>query len=320
MTFELIRPFKESRVLFRFKFGPDEIYATTWKTPQTFQGQTYESEPGIEVNMPKQPGGLDEEYLTMELPLTRSKVHSQLYSMAVQLASPRAVPKLEVEIYMLVVDGIEQRLIYLYEGTLERARANPDGRDGIVSLEFATELRSGLDTISLGRRCDPECDAVFGGTGCGNPNGFGLTQFQPSEYYPNQFAVPRSAWCVCTFDADNPRKVSLEMDPATYPAASPSQRLDTISGQPPGWWIGSFLKYRGVSIPIQSWSQSSVEFGLSRLPPKSWNGAVVFLQLDCNRTVDACRLRFGGVDDFFNGLGYGIPAYNPAIDIPNEST
>lgn len=317
MAFELIRPFKEARTLVKFQFGPTTIYATTWKTDQLIEGNLYVSEPGVGVKLPTQSGGLNEEHMQMELPRTRSTVHPALHAMVEQLASPRAVPKLEVEVMQLIVDGNEQRLIYLYEGTLERSRVNPEGRAGVLAVEFASELRQGLDRVSLGRRCDPECDAVFGGTGCGHPDGFGLSQFDPATYFPNQYRATRSAWVICTVDPTNPRKMTLEMDPSIYTTATASQRVDTWAGQPVGWWLRSFLKKDGVSIPIQAWQQSQDWVVLSRLPPKTWDGSSAFLQLDCPRSSEQCTLR--NWDDRFNGLGFGIPAYNPALDLPNNA-
>lgn len=318
MSFELIKPFKEARTLVRFQFGPSTIHATTWKTDLTFDGDVYYSEPGIEIKMPVQSGGLNEDFMVMELSRNRSKVHTGLHTMVTQLASPRAVPKLEVEIFQHIVDGDQQRTVYLYEGTLERSRVNPEGRAGILALEFATELRSGLDRVTLGRRCDPECDAVFGGSGCGHPNGFGIGQFDASTFFPNQYRATRSAWVTCDFDPTNPRKVFLySLSPTVYPTATQSELENTWSAQPPGWWIGSFLKKGGVTIPIQAWQQSQPWVVLNRLPPKTWDGSTVFLQLDCPRSAAQCNLR--NWQNRFNGMGYGIPAYNPALDLPNNA-
>ena len=87
-----------------------------------------------------------------------------------------------------------------------------------------------------------------------------------------------------------------------------------------GYWNGSFLfdsETTGLNIQIQAWEQGTNEFTLSQIPPRTWDGKVLILQVDCPKTRLGCEQRFNSDD--FNGLGYGIPDYNPALDLRSRS-
>lgn len=325
--FSIIRAFKEAKTLIHFSYGESvNVYATTWKSPVFFKGNEHRPEPGIEISLPKQSGGINEEPCNIILPLTRSSVHPELHAMAMEIYSPRAVPRTQVRIYQQIQAGSEQRIAYLYEGLMERSISNPGGRTGVVELSFASELTYGLDKISLGRRCDPECDVRFGGAGCLHPAGSRFQVANSLQYYPNQIPSSpggvRSMWVIAVIDPQNPRKLTVSLDPAVHPTPNPAPpagfRTLTISEMEEGYWIGSFFIdiESGLSIPIQTWEQGTAEFILSQLPPKIWDGKSLLLKVDCAKTRKACEQRHWS--DKFNGLGYGIPDYNPAIDVPNS--
>lgn len=312
---ELIQPFKESRSMILFRYGTAVIGATTWKSDFSWNGYTFLSEPAVEVQLPRQSGGLNQDPCIVELPLKREKVHPALFSMAAAVASSRALPKVQIEVMTLLVDGNDQRVIYQYEGTLERSRVNPDRKPGIVRMEFADELRLGLDRVSLGRRCDPECDAIFGGTGCGHPNGLGRTTYSLAMLWPNNAGEYQSAWVALSIDPDNARVVHVQLNPVNYPSATLEERQKTISEHEEGHWTGAYITCNSIKIAVQSWIPGNPFFTMARIPPASWDGAVGFLTVDCARTKEACTNR--GWSDRFNGLGFGIPAYNPALESPN---
>ena len=325
MSLELIQPFKDARTLIKFTYGITVIPVTTWKTPIEFGGLRYESEPGIATELPTQTGGLNEDPLKIDLPLTRSKVNSKLQSLAAQIASTRAFPRLRVEVMQLITVGQSQKPYHLYEGTMERSRTNPEGRAGIVSLEFASELRYGLDRISLGRRSDPECDLIFGSNGCEHPASRARMIFEQTTYHPNHVPTSintvRSAWVTVTISSASSRQVSLELESAAHPTPSPAPpdpewRVKTLSEMPEGYWIGSFLEDYSLTklkIPIQTWYAGSNSFTLAQTPPASWNGSAKLLQVGCPRTVGGCADRFNSRR--FGGLGYGTPAYNPTLEV-----
>lgn len=328
MSLQLIKPFKQSIPLLTFTFStsqPSEeaqvVCATTWTTPTTWRGRTYRPEPAIKVELPAQSGGMNEDPIKVTLPLRRGAVNPEVAALAAMLASARACPRVHLEIAEMKVDGPSQLIFFHGEGEVTRARSNPSGNSGVVEIDIEGELRRGMADLSLGRRCDPQCDAVFGGTGCSNPRGFGNGVFSVGEAWTASgwtgYRLPRSAYVDLTGSVDNARVVTLRLAAANYPTVSATARLNTLTEQPSNWWVGSFVKAGGVSIPIQSVDRDAGTFTLSRLPPKSWDGSTVFLQLDCPRDPESCFHRFLGSYSRFNGLSYGMPAYNPSIDLPN---
>ncbi len=320
MTFTLLQPFKESIPLFKFEFGTTAVYATTWKSPITWGGNVYRPEPASEAKLPKRSGSVKEEACRVELPTTRSLVHPQLSSLAAMLSSPRAVPGMRVTVMNLLRSGSEHKMLYLFEGKLTRITRNPDGKKSIVRIELQPELGRGLADISLGRRCDPECDAVFGKAGCWVDNSLffnaanGSWAPAPSTLHINKV---RRVIALCSFvPSVNSRQISLLLD-TTAPEHSGLGGVQAqlcITQQLSDWWVRSFLEKDGLRIPIQAWKQGTALFTLNRVPPLSWDGARVMLVPDCPRTSAACAQR--GNTANFNGLGIGMPTYNPTLEEP----
>jgi hypothetical protein len=327
MSLSLLQPFKEAIPLFTFTFGDSVIYATTWKSPVPFQGNVYKPEPAIECRLPRQGGSVSEEACVIELPTERSVVHPELSSMANLMASPRAIPRTRVRVALLLISGQLQKVVYPYEGKLEKVTRNPDGKKSVVRVEFLSELASGLENASLGRRCDPECDLLFGKAGCWVDNSLFFNPANGSAPSSGDtlahYSKVRRAKVIASFVAPyTSRQVSLLLDTTAAehagmgvaPYAALAQTC--ISQQPQDWWVRSYLSKGGLRISIQEWKQSSALFTLNRLPPTSWDGAQLELVIDCPKTSTACAAR--GNTQFFGGIGVGIPAYNPTIDLPNS--
>lgn len=321
MTFTLLQPFKESIPLFEFEFGTTTVYATTWKSPITWGGNVYKPEPAIETKLPKRSGGVKEDPCLIELPTLRSLVHPQLSSLAALLASPRALPSMRVKVMNLLRSGSESKMLYQFEGRLAKVSRNPDGKKSVVRIELQSELGRGLADISLGRRCDPDCDAVFGKAGCWVDNSLFFNaangSWAPS---PSQLHVGkvRRVVAICSFiPSVNSRQVSLLLDTTApeHAGLSGAQAQLCITQQLSDWWVRSYLEKDGLRIPVQAWTQSTALFVLNRIPPLSWSGARVTLVPDCPRTATACAQR--GNTANFNGQGIGMPAYNPTLEEPD---
>ena len=312
----LLQPYKQSFPLIEFKMGtlaPVRVCLT--KSPVMFEGEIYRPEPAIRVELPEQGGGLAEDPCKMVLPLNREKVHSDFAAMCQIMATPRAFPRTSVRVMELVKSSpTDTKTLYHYEGVISKAIRNPSGRTNVLEIEVETELREGVKDVSLGRRCDPQCDLIYGGSGCyvDNTQFFGV-----GTYYPAQFKQIRRAKVRMVFSAGpNPRLVTLTMDPVTHPGAD----IRTITEQPKGWWEAAYIERDGLRIRVQAWvwdeAGATNRFVLNQMPPVSWDNAVGTLIPDCNRTREACadRNNIG----LFGGLGYGIPAYNPTLELPNE--
>lgn len=313
-SFALLQPFLESIVLVDFAMGTKAMVCVSLsKSPTVFQGNVYRPEPSLKVELPRQGGGLSEEAAKITIPTNRPEVHSALSQMAATLSSLRSFPRTTVRVIeILKTSTSDSKVLYLYEGIITKVQRNPSGRTSVVELELETELHEGLPDISLGRRCDPQCDVIYGSNGCGVDN---RQFFDNATYYPNHLKKIRRASVVVSFDLSNPRIVYLSMNQVAHPGASDL----TITAQPEGWWEASYIEKDGLRLRIQSWvfdgnSGSGTDmFILNQIPPADWDGATATLIHDCPRTPQACADR-NNINNF-GGLGHGIPAYNPTLEL-----
>lgn len=313
-SFALLQPFFESIVLVDFKSGTSEpVCVSLGKSSYLFQGRVYRPEPSLKVDLPKQGGGLNEEPCKMVIPANRPEVHPALHSFAALIGSLRPFARTIVRVIEVVrTSESDTKTLFLYEGVITKVIRNPSGRTNVVEIELETELHEGITDIALGRRCDPQCDLVYGSNGCGVNN---KLLFDNSTYYPNQLKQTRNASVILTVNASDPRLVTVAMNPIVHGSAD----IRTITQQPKGWWDASYFIKDGLRLRVQSWAfDSSLDIGtntfvLNQSAPVSWNGAVAELRLDCSRTKEACTDR--GNIGRFGGLGYGIPAYNPTLEV-----
>lgn len=312
-SFVLLQPLIESTILVDFTVGTlPPVCVSLSKSSSLFQGRVYRPEPGLKITLPRQGGGLSEEPAKMVIPSNRPEVHSELAAFATMIGSLRPFARTVVRVIeILKTSESDTKVLFLYEGVITKVTRNPSGRSQVVEVELQTELHEGLSDISLGRRCDPQCDLVYGSNGCGVNN---KLLFDNSTYYPNQLKQTRNASVIVSF-TDNARLISVAMNPIIHPGAD----LRTITEQEPGWWDASYFMKDGLRLRVQSWvfntsTQTGTElFLLNQTPPSSWEGAVATLVLDCQRTRQACSDRNNLSN--FGGLGHGIPAYNPTLEV-----
>lgn len=306
----LFRWRKESVPLIRLTMGPYSAFATLSKSPVFFSGDTYIPEPAVDVKLPKQGISLEEEPCVVTLPLDRN-LNPGVKTVAGILAQPRSTPICRIQVIQLKKASADEQIVeYLYSGILDKSRRNPSGRRNVIELEFLTELHYRLEDISLGRRADPTCDAIYGPSDlCGIDN----TQFFAS---PGPWVQQiRRAWVTATFASyRNSRKLTLSIDTTAMPGVTNAAIYD----QPKDWWVRSYLEADGVRVPIQEWAAGTTDVVLNRLPPLSWEspGKRMLLVHGCPKTPEACALRNN--INRFGGLGYGIPAYNPTLEVRND--
>jgi hypothetical protein len=315
MTLSLLHEHKTSAILLEFAFGSTRIRATTGQSRVTWNGGVYLPDPKILISLPPQSGALDQDFC--ETTLAKDSVHPGIAALFSELSEPRAAANLEVTIVNLVSSTPENTTVeYLYNGVMEKSTRNPSGKLNRMKLSFMPEFLSKLEETSLGYRCDMTCSHIWGSTGCG----IDITRFfDGSSYYPAQSAKVRRASVQCTLLSPHSlRTVSLVLDPVAHPGASQF----TITHQPIGWWVRGWLEKDGLRIMIADWRFDTLTgfgtniFTLSRIPPTSWQGAVVSLVPGCTRTSEACAQRGNSVN--FGGFGVGIPAYNPTTEESDE--
>lgn len=315
MSFPLLKEFKRSTGLIDIQCGT-ALSITISITPSQvmFDGKTFLSEPRVKVVLPKQTGGLAEEACKISIPREGSQ-HAGVATLAQLLSTPRALPPTTVRIYNLIRTGPEEtQVLYLYEGVLDKDLRNPQGQSGMIEMQFTPEHMLGLEDLTLGRRADATCDLIYGGLGCYADV---EKQLAVAEYYPSQFEKIFQAKVICTLDPQSTgRRVTLELDPAVYFSPTPDPR--TLTDHSPKWWNRGWLEREGLRILIADWrwdftvGRGSNAFILSRMPPLSWDGAQLTLKPGCQKTPQACAKRLR--TEWFGGLGYGIPAYNPVLE------
>jgi hypothetical protein len=218
----------------------------------------------------------------------------------------------------LLRDGSDQKILYLYEGKLEKCTRNPDGKRHVVRAEFLSELVSGLKEASLGMRCDPECAFAFGKAGCWVDNSLYFNPSNGSAWPTHINKVRRAIVIPSLITPYTSRQVSLLLDttaPEHAGLSGPNAQL-CITNQTTDWWVRSYLEKDGLKITIQEWKSQTALFTLNRIPPSYWEGTRVTLVIDCPKTSIACSARANSSN--FGGIGIGIPAYNPTIDLPNS--
>jgi len=296
---------KQSTVLIKLVAGPLQAHATLNKSPIFFDGQTYTPEPAIDIKLPKQGISLEEEPCIITLPLART-LNTDIRALAEMLGSLRSSPLVKVFITS-IRQATKDETVYehLYAGILDKSRKNPSKKRQQIELEFLPELHYRLEDVSLGRRADPDCDLIFGPQ-CG----IDTSQFFSGPGpYTGQI---RRAWVRYTPSSyRNSRLITINIDSTLMPGVT----NDALFTQPEGWWVRSFLEADGVRIPIQEWETGTHNFVLNRVPPLSWEtpGRAILLVPGCPRTAVACTQR-NNLNNF-GGLGFGIPAYNPTLEV-----
>jgi hypothetical protein len=312
----LSRDQKSSTPLIEIYCGTSlSIFVTSSKSPVSAADRDgyvrdFLPEPAIRVNLPKQTGGLTEDPCEVTIPYINSQ-HIGLLTLGDMLKMPRAVPPVEIRISTIIQSAAGEAIrVFLYEGVLDKDIRNPRKAQGIIEMHFLPEYLLGLEDATIGRRADAVCDAVFGKTMCW----VDTTQFFSAA--SGQRDLVRKAHVICTLSGPaSDRLALLDLDPLQHPGYPTSVLTDHSEG----WWVKGFLEKDGLRILIADWrwnpttSTGTDQFILSRIPPVSWDGASMILHPGCQRTPGACLKRQGNYE-FFAGLGYGIPAYNPTLE------
>lgn len=313
-----------------FSFGdpalPTFLRVTSAAGDQQAKGYTFVSEPALAVQLDMQSGAIEDKPFRISLPTNRPD-QPAVFWFANALASLEPFPPVRVLVFEVSrpFDGTSYDICHLAEGEILNSRTNPDGKDNIVEIEFSP-TKSNLKNIKLGLPANASCGLTYGGAGCLKDN---TVFYDSSSYYPLHTQVisgygtkpkVRRAWVELTTDTGLRRqRVNLVLSRTQHAGASNL----TLTSQPRGWWLGSYLTKDGLAIPIRDWwwspstSSGTNIFILGKIPPASWlyNPSLdnkLLLVPGCSKTKAACTDRANLAA--FAGYGYGIPAYNPLID------
>jgi hypothetical protein len=318
-------PTKTAVVCVELRLGdpayPTYVRLTDAASRVSVAGDWFDPEPALGVELEAQTGSLDDKSFRVFLPLTRPE--SPAYWLAEQM--DRAEPLSPVSCRVLQVfralDGSMEEVVYLAEGDLGTSKSNPDGKEGVVELEFAP-AKASLKNTKLGIPANGTCGWTYGRTGC-YKNIYQL--LSPADYYPSHLLPstnPKVRICNVEMTFPEGRRsqvVSLSLSQTQHAGAD--QR--TLTSLPRGWWINAYLTVGGLSIPIRDWwwnqtnNTGSNLFVLGKVPPSSWayNGGInnfLLLVPGCTKTKLACTQRENTLR--WGAFGFAIPAYNPLLD------
>jgi hypothetical protein len=265
---------------------------------------------------------MDEKPFRISLPLTRPH-QAEVYAFASAMAIAEPFSNVRCRVFEVTrsLDGAQVEVVHLAEGEINTAIANPDQREGLVELEFIF-TKMGTQGLRAGLPANPTCSLVYGGPGCLSDNS---VLHNGSSYFPNHYASGkpkiRRAFVEMQFAETRRSQLVMLTISATQHAGADQRTLTTM---PRGWWLGSYLSYRGLSIPIRDWwwnltlGTGTSSFVLGKIPPQSWaygGTNPLLLVPGCPKTRTACDARNNLSN--WGAYGYGIPAYNPLFDERN---
>lgn len=261
---------------FRISFTLDgTLYRYTTWTEDLPGG--YESDPRIEIKLPANTGTLEDSYAEITLPSD---------DFTETLTGSEPLTDVQVEIDEVISDPTgpsSATLLRHFVGILAgEAVRNPGGQGGIVRLE--ARLGKSLLDIPLGIPCNHQCPFTLYGTGSGVSS-----------------VLHRFVGTVTAIDG---LTVTVNTDPLTATFATPPDR----------YFKSGFALLNGLYVRIRDWrSASPREFRMSRRMPAAWLGEAVEFFAGSDKTYETIRDNFG-TPEFFGGIGYAIPPYNPNFE------
>lgn len=155
-------PDKEAKTLVEFEYGdrsaPSYERLTDWDEDVTLGGDTYESVPEIEIELPKAVGSVTDEKGAIIVPNR---------TFAVNAAKPQPHSWIKVTVRQIQDHPLatSQDVIWLYRGHVEAVESNWQGRSSRYRFELVN-WKSRLDQL-MGLPATHQCIWQFGKRGCG---------------------------------------------------------------------------------------------------------------------------------------------------------
>ena len=274
------RPEKEGFVLVTFFHGTDlatQEKYTDWD--QSVQGA--KSEPRMSLSIPDNTGTFDKQELRILLPID---IFTNRASSSVP-HSPMYVTIVELTRGLFTGDQSSEKI--LYAGRVVRTIKNFQGQDNKVGF-FCLSIKSRLD-ISMGLPCNHHCAWTLFKGGCG---------------------VVES-----TFDEIG----EIDSKDGTEATVTTAAIL-ALGAADARFWKRGYLEKDGLRIAIRDYDGSvdTGKFVTARPVPIDWIGGSADIRFvpGCDKTVEVCRSRFDA-EEFFLGLGFALPAYQPNFESPS---
>ena len=276
------RPEKEGFILVTFFHGDSlatQERYTDWD--QDFLGHS--SEPRMALSIPENEGTFDKRELRITLPLD---VFVTRASSSVP-HSPIFVIVEELTQGLFTGDQASQKI--LYAGRVVRTIRNYQGQNGKAAF-FALPVKSRLD-IPMGLPCNHHCAWTLFKGGCG--------------------IVESSFDEITEIISKDGTEVTITDVAVTTPGSTDAR-----------YWKRGYAEKDGLRIAIRDYDGDTdiTKFYTVRPVPTDWVGGSNDIRIvpGCDKTVETCIARYNA-EQFFLGLGYAIPAYQPNYEDPGDT-
>lgn len=253
-----------------------DTFWTDWSSDVDYQGNTYFSRPTMEVELPKNSGGMEEDRCVIAMQLEDGILTS--------LTDGDAFAPVEVTIYERTrpaESSASSTTATTFLGELTGATRNVNGEPNKVRLIAQTDKQ--FMEVAMGQQCNHLCSNSLGDARCLVDMSLGVNTY----------------FGLVTSMSDRAIEISIG---------------GTLTSASDRYFSRGYVQYQGLRIMIRSWvSGSATTFVFVRRPPASWLGQTVLVFAGCDKSVETCRERYDN-EEHFNGIGYAIPAYIPWIE------
>lgn len=279
---------KQSYTLIQFTVNGTPYRFTNWGTSIDPAGENWLSVPSLEVKWPNNVGTLNDAAATVRAMEDSSATMQALVDLLLENGAPAPeVGVLIKEVITSTTGGVEATTLVPYQGYVHRAVRNAEGRSKMVKFECVTQ--KSLLEVNLGLPCGHHCIFALFGKGCSVQGGAGQRGPQRADEIREDLAII----------AISGKTIQLDEDP----------NIDAPKSLQYG-----YVERDGVSIGIQNWDPLEPTVVLLRQePPPSWLGNFVTVVPGCAKNADVCDDHWDNLENF-GGIGYAIPAYNPAFE------
>jgi len=262
--------------------GPTSPEAfTNLDSDYSFGGVDYESTPSMEIQLPENDGILQDNPLTITLPVSEDPAAFQNRYTS---GEPFAVTTVEV-IEIQRSENAEGTLTVstVFKGECGEYVRNAEGEPGLCRIE-ALPLKARIKEVALGLPCNHQCVNILGGPVC-----------------KVDMSVASRTLNVLITDIDG-SKVTVSAIP---------------TGLGDRFYQRGDMTLEGLTISIHDWRDeingNRLEFFMRRKPPEDWDGRTVVLRSGCDKTIETCRARYSNEANFL-GIGFAIPPYHPNFE------
>lgn len=274
------RPEKESFILVQFysgtSLGDQNRYTDL---DQDYLGHS--TEPRMSLTIPTNEGTFSKRELRIVLP---TDTFTTRISSGVPFSPTYCIVE---EVTQGIFPGDQNSQKVLFRGRVVRTIKNFQGRSNKVAF-FALTQKSRLD-IPMGIPANHHCAWTLFKGGCG--------------------VIESNFQELVEIDSVDGQEATITTSSFTTPGGTDAR-----------YWKRGYLEKDGLRVAIRDYdgdTDTSKAF-MARRVPDDWilaGGSSIRAVPGCDKTVEVCRSRYSA-EEFFEGLGYAIPAYQPNFEDP----